>query len=161
MYSFADKKFVFDLCFLSKLQRCLSCWWYCSSLKTISVLPQNALSQFLWSPNLSGCWHTLRISHTGSTKPSFTEKHLCKELGNKEINENLKPSTCKERTVKISNWFSFRWNSLKENFSSNYLATSKLHWISTIMVGLIGKQYANISLIVWNWNAFKMEISII
>ena len=50
---------------------------------------------------------------------------------------------------------------VKKNFSSNYLATLKLHWISTIMAGLIGKQYANISLIVWNWNAFKMKISII
>ena len=36
--SFIDKKIVFDLCFLSKLQLCLSFWWNCSSLNKCSLM---------------------------------------------------------------------------------------------------------------------------
>ena len=43
IYSFIDKKFVFDLCFLSKLQLCLSSWWYCSSLITFRKHGINSL----------------------------------------------------------------------------------------------------------------------
>ena len=47
IYSFIDKKFVFGLCFLSKLQLCLSLRWYCSSLNyTPEIVFWNVASLF-------------------------------------------------------------------------------------------------------------------
>ena len=38
IHSIIDKKFIFNLCFSSKLKLCLSFWWYCSSLNYMSKM---------------------------------------------------------------------------------------------------------------------------